>query len=1298
MGETFLWWLTIQVLGLVALPVAAMLMRGVPDRGYIAAKPLGLLLVTWLAFTFSMTGAVPFGRLLLFGCLLLVALFSAWLLFRDNRALLWDLRAHFRTRSFLRHLLAAELLFAVLFAFWAWMRAFYPEILDQEKFMDYGILNSILRSGSMPPPDMWLAGHSLNYYYFGYILMAAMSSLSGVAPSISFNLANVFLFAMTGLLTYGVVYNLIVGTILRRSGRPVPIVTPAPPPPAPRTRGSGRRSTRPEPAPNNPLPTRQAHTQQFALAGASAGVYSTAAEEEVVATPLPSRRPRAEAQREEVTVVDAAAASGGSDDPLRRVPFFLSPILYGVLAALMVVAMGNLAVPFAKKDAPGGQANGNGWRFCFFCEKQGYGYWWDPSRIIMDYRTVQQPDGTLLKSEVGFETINEFPAFSFVLADMHPHLMGLPFVLLAALTAYALGRRKVARSNRWRDGLPHGLAGWLGLLLSGMIVGALYTINTWDYPTYLMVMLGGLALPYIAAAHRPDSGGWRWARPFVVYAALLIVISLLAYLPFHLTFTSFAGGGPVALPENVANIPLLGGLLQRLSGLFLLNTADKTITGFMVIFGIFLLSLVVWLIFEFATYMRKRARASEEGVNTLLIFGIVLMAILLIAVWTRFPLFAFLLPLIIMAGYLIWQEPRRTERNLALGIFLVAATIGLGVEIIYLHDNFGNRMNTLFKFYYQMWVLWSLAAAYGFWRTLQAAFGKNRLMSTGWGQDRVEWAVNSIPTGLKVLATTWAVAFLLLVLSALPYAWFGSQQRNMVENKSPVGLDGLEALRRRNPGDYEAVRWLNENAGPRDVVLECCRNEYDWPGRISAFTGLSTLVAWDTSHEKLWRSSQPALSSEVDRRRQVVNAIYQGTDPDNGARLTPQKLLDTLNSYGVDYVVVGAIERGVVGPRTNEISAAERITPYAENVMKAALPEVFRSTDGNAVIYGVQGAQVDANAVVPTPLPEVTPGEEGQQVDPNAPPQALLDRAGAGSNRGQFNLPRAIAIDAQGNFYVSDTENKRIQKFDPSGKWLLAFGAEGTAIGQFAAITEESVGTGPGGLAVDADGNIYVADTWNHRIQKFDSDGHLVTAWGSFISLADPALADAPDKDSRFYGPRGVAIGPDGNVYVTDTGNKRVLIFTPDGEFVRKIDSGMSPTRVAPDYAFNQPGELNEPIGIAVDAQGNVYVADANNRRIQKFDAAGQPVAQWPVPAPNWDPGPYLEPFLAIDTAGNLYATAPTGKAVLKFDSNGQVIATKNAKGAITLNLPTGLAIGPAGNVYVVDTVGNSVVDLGAVP
>jgi uncharacterized protein (TIGR03663 family) len=301
-----------------------------------------------------------------------------------------------------------------------------------------------------------------------------------------------------------------------------------------------------------------------------------------------------------------------------------------------------------------------------------------------------------------------------------------------------------------------------------------------------------------------------------------------------------------------------------------------------------------------------------------------------------------------------------------------------------------------------------------------------------------------------------------------------------------------------------------------------------------------------------------------------------------------------------------------------------------------------------------------------------------------------------GASRGQFNLPRGIATDPAGNFYVADTANYRIQKFAPDGKFLAAMGnGKGSGDGQFNPINEGGVGTGVGGIAVDAQGNVYAADTWNHRIQKFGPDGKFLAKWGAFINLGDPAAAADPQRDAKFYGPRGVAVGPDGNVYVTDTGNKRVLVFDPNGNFVSKIDSGMSPTRVAPDYPFNQPGELNEPIGIAVDKQKNVYVADTNNQRIQKFGPDGKFVAQWPVPGLNWESGSYMEPFLAVDSAGNVYATAPTGAAVLKFSPAGQLLATQKSAGAITLKAPTGITVAPDGSVVVVDTTSHGVVNMG---
>jgi uncharacterized protein (TIGR03663 family) len=323
-----------------------------------------------------------------------------------------------------------------------------------------------------------------------------------------------------------------------------------------------------------------------------------------------------------------------------------------------------------------------------------------------------------------------------------------------------------------------------------------------------------------------------------------------------------------------------------------------------------------------------------------------------------------------------------------------------------------------------------------------------------------------------------------------------------------------------------------------------------------------------------------------------------------------------------------------------------------------------------------------------------TPGA-GSEADPNVAPVGMFELGPAGANRGQFNLPRGIAQDSAGNFYVVDTQNQRVQKFDKDGNWLTSFGSKGEGDGQFKPYDDNATGTGPGGVAVDGQGNVYVADTWNHRIQKFDANGKFLLKWGSFISLADPNSANDAQKDSKFYGPRGVAVGPDGNVYVTDTGNKRVVIFDANGKYLRQISSGLNSTNV--NAAFNQPGQMNEPIGVAVDAQGNVYVADSLNKRIQKFDGQGKPVAQWPVPGEGWSPGPYLEPFLAVDAQGNVYATAPTGKNVLKFSPAGQVAAQKNRnlQGSATIQLPTGITVGSDGTVYVVDTNQHGVLNLG---
>ncbi|MGH2355810.1 MAG: flippase activity-associated protein Agl23, partial [Chloroflexota bacterium] len=297
-------------------------------------------------------------------------------------------------------------------------------------------------------------------------------------------------------------------------------------------------------------------------------------------------------------------------------------------------------------------------------------------------------------------------------------------------------------------------------------------------------------------------------------------------------------------------------------------------------------------------------------------------------------------------------------------------------------------------------------------------------------------------------------------------------------------------------------------------------------------------------------------------------------------------------------------------------------------------------------------------------LPGQQVGQAGQSGQAAAAPQVNIQEYAAktvaltpitqwgssGSEPGQLNTPRGVALDAEGNVYVVDTLNNRIQKFDRTGKLLTAWGTKGSGDGQFVE---------PMGIAVDGQGNVFVADTWNHRIQKFDANGRFLAKWNG--------------QQGGFWGPRAIAVDSQGNVYVTDTGNKRIQKFDNAGMLLAQFGGPGS-----------GPGQLNEPIGLAVTPDGELYVADTNNRRIQKFDASGTPVAEWPVAG--WQGGQRNEPYLALDADGNLYATDPPGARIVKFDPNGEVLAVGGTPGKAPgqFESPLGIAAGDA--VYVADS------------
>jgi predicted membrane-bound mannosyltransferase/DNA-binding beta-propeller fold protein YncE len=269
-----------------------------------------------------------------------------------------------------------------------------------------------------------------------------------------------------------------------------------------------------------------------------------------------------------------------------------------------------------------------------------------------------------------------------------------------------------------------------------------------------------------------------------------------------------------------------------------------------------------------------------------------------------------------------------------------------------------------------------------------------------------------------------------------------------------------------------------------------------------------------------------------------------------------------------------------------------------------------------------------------------------------------------------LNGPRSLAFARNGTFYVADSRNHRVLHLDSSGSILHQWGS-------FADGVTVPIGDGtfnePWGIAVGADGSVFVTDTWNHRIEKFTPTGRFLQAWGFF------GQGEAPDS---FYGPRGLAMDAQGRLYVTDTGNKRVVVFDGNGDYITQFGG-----------AGFEPGFFDEPVGITIDKQGAVYVADTWNQRIQVFEPLESDEGLNFIPTRQWDVfgwfGQSLEnkPYLAVNDAGHVFITDPEGYRVIEFDGEGSIVRTWGEYGesATTFGLASGIALDQEGQVWVTD-------------
>jgi len=260
-----------------------------------------------------------------------------------------------------------------------------------------------------------------------------------------------------------------------------------------------------------------------------------------------------------------------------------------------------------------------------------------------------------------------------------------------------------------------------------------------------------------------------------------------------------------------------------------------------------------------------------------------------------------------------------------------------------------------------------------------------------------------------------------------------------------------------------------------------------------------------------------------------------------------------------------------------------------------------------------------------------------------------VDMEVGASPEAKFQEPKDVATDSENNFYVSDFGLGTVKKFDSTGKLILT-------IGQLGNHPNDENGPGefnqPSGLWVSQNGLIYVADTFNHRIQVFDADGNSVKIW-----------------THSFFGPRDVTGDNNGKVYVVDTGNHKIEIFDTNGNFIKEFGGhGTS------------EGKFDEPVGCVVDSKGFLYVSDSNNNRIEKFDSNGKFISSFKVST--WHGKNEEVPYIAC-YQDNIFASNASGKSVLRYELNGKLIAVYKTKDGFAA--PQGVAVDGLGHVYVTE-------------
>lgn len=543
------------------------------------------------------------------------------------------------------------------------------------------------------------------------------------------------------------------------------------------------------------------------------------------------------------------AAAGLGFNAVRRWASWRLAVVAAVAAAFLLVIAGNLYASRQLIDDPQATFDASWWPGVN--SKNNIG--WRSSRVICDGPREENDCASAQ------ENIDEFPSFSFLLGDLHPHVMALPYTVVAlslAMNLLFLGPLLTSLGTAVSMG---------SLVATGVVTGALYALNSWDFPTFLLVVLVACLLGLRGLAPRE-----RW-----IGAGVVAVASVVAWVPFYLHFSAPIGTSASDLPSFMRDLPVISTLLTTIAAF----RGERTSVGeFLTFFGI-PYAVSVWLLASWYGRAHDEEPEPVEGSSQPLVSLRSLLPLLVVVLVVGLLLPA---PILVLCGVplviAIVQLSRMRSvgpRMVATGLFCLGYLLVIGAEFFYIQDLFDRRMNTIFKVYYQAWTLFAVASAVAVVAIVQES------------------------RAVRVVRPAVAALFALVAAAGLAYPAVASYQWTD-HFRDWQGLDGLAYVTRFEPDEAAAIAWLQDNTSVDDVVLEGAGCSYGQvhgvaENRASAFGGVPAVIGWGW-HETQWRNGQPEVQ-EIGQRQSDVRTMYG--DPTS----------TLLDEYGVTLLYVGIVER-----------------------------------------------------------------------------------------------------------------------------------------------------------------------------------------------------------------------------------------------------------------------------------------------------------------------------------------------------------------------------------------------------